>query len=48
MVRIKNFIKKVWNKILDILKYPYVKWKERQEIKKRIEEIRKKDPFIYK
>ena len=48
MVRIKNFIKKILKKLFDILKYPYIKWKEHREIKKRIEEIRKKDPFIYK
>ena len=33
---------------MDIIKYPYIKWKENREIKKRIAEIRKKDPFIYK
>ena len=27
--------------------YPYTKYKERQMIKKRLEELRKKDPFIY-
>lgn len=48
MVRIKNFIKRIWKKIMDIIKYPYIRWKEHKEIKKRIEEIRKKDPFIYK
>jgi hypothetical protein len=27
---------------------PWAKWKEKQQIKKRIEELRKRDPFIYK
>ena len=26
----------------------WAKWKEKQRIKKRIEELRKQDPFIYK
>lgn len=28
--------------------YPYMVWKEKQRIKKRLEELRKRDPFIYK
>jgi len=28
--------------------WPWAKWKEKQRIKKRIEELRKQDPFIYK
>lgn len=35
-------------KILDFILYPYIKWKEHQAFKKRLEEIRKRDPFIYK
>lgn len=27
---------------------PWSVWKEKQRIKKRIEELRKRDPFIYK
>jgi hypothetical protein len=27
---------------------PYRKWQENREYKKRVEELRKRDPFIYK
>lgn len=27
---------------------PYRRWKSKQEFKKRLEELRKRDPFIYK
>jgi len=27
---------------------PYRKWKQKRDFKKRIEEARKRDPFIYK
>jgi len=27
---------------------PYRKWKEQKALKKRLEELRKRDPFIYK
>lgn len=37
-------IKKLWYYV----SYPYQWYKERQRIKKRIEELRKRDPFIYK
>lgn len=37
-------MKKIWN----IITYPYTEWKRRKELKKRIEELRKRDPFIYK
>jgi hypothetical protein len=36
------------NKILYFLLTPYRRWKERQQFKKRLEELRKRDPFIYK
>lgn len=36
------------NKFLNWLLTPYRKWKENREFKKRVEEMRKKDPFIYK
>ena len=42
------WLKKLLKKILDIIKYPYVRYKENKEIEKRLEEIQKKDPFIYK
>lgn len=44
MVHIKKFFKAVWN----VIKWPYEKVKEEIEFRKRLKEIRKKDPFIYK
>ena len=38
------YLKKIWSWIC----WPYTKWKENREFKKRLEELRKKDPFIYK
>ncbi len=35
-------------KILDIILWPYNEIKRRRELKKRLEELRKRDPFIYK
>jgi len=35
-------------KIIRWLTTPYRKWKEHKEFKKRIEELKKRDPFIYK
>ena len=35
-------------KIIDIILYPWNKYQERRYLKKRIEELRKRDPFIYK
>lgn len=35
-------------KIINFLLKPYRKWKEERELQKRIEELRKRDPFIYK
>ena len=37
-------LKKLW----EWIKTPYTKYKEKKEFDKRIEEMRKKDPFIYK
>jgi hypothetical protein len=37
-------MKKLWFWIT----YPYHQWQERQRIKRRLEELRKRDPFIYK
>lgn len=34
-------------KLIDLLLTPYRKWQEKRRIKKRIEELRKRDPFIY-
>jgi|MDTG01.3.fsa_nt_gb hypothetical protein len=38
------WLKKVWGKITK----PYCDWKEKRRMKKRIEELKKRDPFIYK
>jgi len=33
---------------INYLLKPYLRWKERRAFKKRLEELRKRDPFIYK
>ncbi len=38
------YLKKIWSFII----WPYTRYKEEQEFKKRLKELRKKDPFIYK
>ena len=38
------YLKKFW----EWLKTPYVKYKEKKEFEKRLAELRKRDPFIYK
>ena len=35
-------------KIMDFILKPYREWQDRRKLKKRIEEIKKRDPFIYK
>lgn len=35
-------------KIIDFILTPYTKYIEHKKLKKRIEELRKRDPFIYK
>ena len=35
-------------KIVNFFLYPLRKYRERQEFKKRIAELKKRDPFIYK
>jgi hypothetical protein len=35
-------------KIIAILLWPLTKWQERKALKKRLEELRKRDPFIYR
>jgi hypothetical protein len=35
-------------RIIDIILYPYRKYTENKKLKKRLEELRKRDPFIYK
>ena len=46
--KIINYIKRVIKKITDTLKIPYIKYKREQEYKKRLAELKKRDPFIYK
>ena len=46
--KIINKIKNVLHKIADFLKTPYIKYKREKEYKKRLAELRKRDPFIYK
>jgi len=36
------------NILINFITYPWRKWRERQAFKKRIAELRKRDPFIYK
>jgi hypothetical protein len=38
----------MFTKIKDFILWPYTRYKEKQRIKKRLEEIKKRDPFIYK
>jgi hypothetical protein len=35
-------------KLIEILLAPWRKYQERQQLKRRLEELRKRDPFIYK
>jgi len=35
-------------KLLDIILWPWRKYQAHKDFKKRIEELRKRDPFIYK
>ena len=44
MVYIKKILKKIW----DILTWPYYRVKEEIAFRKRVKEMKKKDPFIYK
>jgi hypothetical protein len=41
-------IKNALRKIIDTLKIPYIRYKREQEYKKRLAELKKRDPFIYK
>jgi hypothetical protein len=34
-------------KLIEWLLKPYTRWKARRALKKRMEELRKRDPFIY-
>jgi len=43
-----RMIKKILTKIWDAVAWPYRKIKEEIKFRKRIKELREKDPFIYK
>lgn len=38
------WLKNIWEKIT----YPYYEWKRQRDLKRKIEELKKRDPFIYK
>jgi len=39
---------KMFNKLIDILAYPWRRYQEHKAWKKRLAELKKRDPFIYK
>lgn len=41
-------IKKIWEKIVYWVTYPYKQYKAKKELEKKLEELKKQDPFIYK
>jgi len=43
-----HMIKKVLTKIWDVVAWPYRKIKAEIKFRKRMKELREKDPFIYK
>jgi hypothetical protein len=46
--QIWNKVKKFFRKLLEIIKLPYVKIKRELEYRRRLKELKKRDPFIYK
>jgi|TARA_R110000744_G_scaffold373151_2_gene485206 hypothetical protein len=47
----KKIVKKIkafFRKLNEFLKTPYIKYKRDKEYKKRLAELKKRDPFIYK
>lgn len=42
--RIKKFLRTIW----DIVTYPYIQIRDELRFKKRLKELKKRDPFIYK
>lgn len=44
MVWLKKILRKIW----DIITYPYVRIRDEIRFRKRLKELRKQDPFIYK
>jgi hypothetical protein len=45
---LKNGLRNMIQKLINIILYPYRAYVERRQLKKRLEELRKRDPFIYK
>lgn len=43
-----NTLKKLLRNIWDIICYPYIHIRDEIRFKKRLKELRKRDPFIYK
>lgn len=43
-----NTLKKLLRSIWEIITYPYTKIRDEIRFKKRLKELRKRDPFIYK
>lgn len=39
---------KFFNKLWQLIKSPYTRYKENQKFKKRLKELKERDPFIYK
>jgi hypothetical protein len=37
----------MFKRLINFLLEPYRSWQEKRRVKKRIEELRKRDPFIY-
>jgi|TARA_R110000744_G_scaffold379419_1_gene497369 hypothetical protein len=46
--KILTLLKKLFKKVQDLFLIPYIKVKREIEYKKRLKELRKRDPFIYK
>ena len=46
--KIINKIKNALQRIIDLLKMPYIKYNREQAYRKRLAELKKRDPFIYK
>jgi hypothetical protein len=44
MVWLKKTLRKIW----DIITYPYIRIRDELRFRKRLKELKKKDPFIYK
>ena len=46
--KIISKLKNILQKISDLLKMPYIKYQRQKVYKKRLAELKKRDPFIYK